>query len=271
MIARLAETDYPHVRPVFEALRYNLVVDSVIDGNTPAWVFVDDVARPGRGLIWDRQDAMLIAGAPDDAFSHDVARVIGDEIIPDAQARSIPVLSLQYDTAAWEPVIEQTILAGRQAERLLRRTYSFDRLRVDWRAALPAGTEMRRIDRDLLDHPTLDNADQVAGWVDSFWRSHAAFVETGFGYCLAQGGAIASWCLTVFASGSNYEVGLATAPEYQGQGYATLVAAATIEHCLALGATPHWHCWEENVASQRVADKVGFTRPRTYPAYRFWL
>jgi RimJ/RimL family protein N-acetyltransferase len=59
----------------------------------------------------------------------------------------------------------------------------------------------------------------------------------------------------------NFELGLATAPAFQGKGCANLTAAACVEHCLARDLTPQWYCWEDNIASRRVAEKVGSARP----------
>jgi hypothetical protein len=70
---RLDPEDYSRLRPLFAGLRTHLVVDSMIEGNTPAWVFADDPRAPRVGLMWDRQDGLLLAGDPgaaDDLASH---------------------------------------------------------------------------------------------------------------------------------------------------------------------------------------------------------
>ena len=61
---RLDFEDYPRLRALFEGLRFNLVVDSILAGNTPAWAFADSLAAPRVGLLWDRQDGVLLAGDP---------------------------------------------------------------------------------------------------------------------------------------------------------------------------------------------------------------
>jgi RimJ/RimL family protein N-acetyltransferase len=96
-------------------------------------------------------------------------------------------------------------------------------------------------------------------------------VQTGLGFCLLKGGEIVSWCLSVYASGAQIELGLATDPDHRGRGYATLTAAACLEYCTGNGLEPHWHCWEDNLPSIRVAEKVGFERPVHYLVYRFQL
>ena len=270
MLTRLTEDRYPLVRPLFAPLRYNLVVDSVIDGHTPAWVYADDADHPTAALIWDRQDAMLVAGdAAHAAFSAALAQALAAEVLPDAAGRGVPVLSLHYPDEDWAAVVEATLLRGRGAERAVRRYYQWGHLKVDWRRVLPSGYEVRRLTPELLAQTERETMDQVVGWVDSFWRSHAAFAATGFGFGALAGEAVAGWCLTVFVSGRDYELGLATAPAYRNQGLATVTAAASVEHCLSLGGTPHWHCWEDNTASQVVAAKVGFERPVQYTVYRF--
>jgi RimJ/RimL family protein N-acetyltransferase len=248
----LDKSDYARVRPLFEGLRYNLVVDSVLDGNTPGWVYVDDVHRPQTAWMWNMMDAAL-------------ARLIDERVLPNTV---IPMLSLHYFPDEWEAKMD-VVLHGKGARKAWRRFYTFGGLKADWRRAMPAACQMRRIDEELLESAHLGNARDVAGWVRSFWASYRDFVERGFGFCLVEGATIASWCLSVFASGTQVELGLTTVPDYRGRGYATLTAAACVEHCVEHGLTPHWHCWEDNAPSMRVAEKVGFERPERYAVYRF--
>ncbi len=56
-------------------------------------------------------------------------------------------------------------------------------------------------------------------------------------------------------------------PEFQGQGYATSVAARCVARCVEKALSSHWHCEEENIPSWRVADKIGYEDPRFYSTY----
>lgn len=268
---RLLPEQYPRVRALFEPLRYNTVVDSVIDGNTPAWVVAADAERPTTALMWPRQDAMLVAGRPDaHDFNAALHTLLTSEVVPDARARGIPYLSLHYPDRAWKRPIEAEILPGLGATRVRRRTYRRGQLRGNWQRGMPPNWEMRRVDEMLLTS-SLTYADQMAGWVRSFWVSDADFAARGLGFCLANDEAVASWCVSVFVSAPDFELGVATAPEYQGHGFATLTATAFVEHCIKNRLTPRWHCWEDNKASQCVAAKVGFESPMRYDVYRFEL
>ncbi|MGC9348412.1 MAG: GNAT family N-acetyltransferase [Anaerolineae bacterium] len=273
MVIRLEPEAYGSVRSLYEPLRCNLVVDSMIDGNTPAWVFVDRKEDPQSALMWNRQDAMLIAGeAGNPIFNREIAEVVKAQIVPDARRRYIPELSLHYDSTAW--LIHKDLFLGSWAYEIAgRRCYRFDRLRVDWRGGIPTGYEMWPIDQPVLRNERLENIQHVAGWVRSFWRSYADFVQTSFGACLVDKTApdapvVTSWCLGVYVSGSDYELGLFTMPDYRRQGQATLVSAAAIERCLQVKGRPHWHCWDDNRGSIAVAERVGFVDPTRYEVLR---
>ncbi|MGD8398926.1 MAG: GNAT family N-acetyltransferase [Anaerolineae bacterium] len=265
---QLAPDQYDRVRPLFARLRYNLVVDSVLDGHTPGWVYADDAAAPRTAWLWNRMDAMLVAGDEADAdAAAALGTVIANRAVPDARSRHIPELSLFYDGPAWQAPA-RALVSSWQPELAWRRFYAFERTRVDWRARLAPGCEMVPIDEVLLGDEALDNVSHVQGWVRSFWPSYQAFVETGFGYALLVGKTVASWCLTVYAHADQRELGLATAPEYRQRGYATLVAAATVDHAAARGLGPHWHCWDDNAPSIKVAERVGFVAPVRYTVWR---
>jgi GNAT superfamily N-acetyltransferase len=275
-LVRLEPEAYERVRPLFAALRYNLVVDSMIDGHTPAWVFVDRADAPRSALMWNRQDAMLVAGdAASPAFNRAAHTVITTQIIPDARERYIPELSLHYDGAAWQAQAD-VVLRGLKPAPAGRLCYHFDRLKVDWRSRMAPGLTMRRIDLALLAHEALPNVEHVRGWVASFWRPLEDFVEHSFGYALLKtlpegGQQVVSWCLAVYVSGANYELGLATMPDHRRQGYATLVAAAGVEQAVAREAVPHWHCWADNAGSRATAERVGFGAATPYSVFRIAL
>ena len=107
------------------------------------------------------------------------------------------------------------ILQGKSAEKASRRYYVFAGSKADWREQIPLDCEIRRIDETLLERDRLGNIEQVIGWVQSFWRSNQDFASKGFGYCLIKEDAIVSWCLSVYMSGMDYELGIATIPEYR--------------------------------------------------------
>jgi RimJ/RimL family protein N-acetyltransferase len=267
----LKQTDYWRVSTLFEDLSYNLMVDSVIAGNTRGWVLADDVSGPSTAWIWNRMGTMLVAGNPhNDPFNHALYATLQGQVLPNARRRGIPSMTVHYSPDTWEDKLDD-LLPDLRLEKARRRFYTFDRLKINWKEALPQHCVMRRMDDQLLQRRCLKHIENVVGWVLSFWHSTEAFLETGFGFCLLQESVIAGWCLTVYANGRDFELGLATASDYRNRGYATLTAAACLEHTVKNGFIPHWHCDETNAPSIRVAEKVGFVNPTRYDVYTFPL
>jgi RimJ/RimL family protein N-acetyltransferase len=264
MLTRLTPSQYATVLPLFEPLDYNLVIRSVIEGNTPAWVYADDLDYPSNALIWDRMDAILVTGEAGEEARASVREVILKLIAPNARERWIPGFALS-PSPAWEPVIPDLLaeLSPAPAGR-----YSF-RLNPPGLTVLPALSkefELRRIDEGLLESQ-LVHMEDMRGWIDSFWETPRDFLHTGYGYCILTSDTIAAWCLTVFAAGSARELGVATVPDFRQRGLAAHATAACIEHGLAHDQQIHWHCFQENRPSARIAEKLGFRLEREYSVY----
>lgn len=269
MLHELQPDSYERLRSLFSPLRYNLLVDSILDGTTPAWVYADDGEEPRYGLLWNRYDSLLLAGQSGDAaFNHELLAFLGEQVVPDARSRHIPELALNIAPATWKSEIG-SLLRGWGAQPAGRRYYQPGPLKLNWRDALPPGYEVQPLEPALLQDERLHYADAAAGWVRSFWPSFAAFADRGFGYAILHEGNMASWCLSVYASSEQYELGVATVSAYRGQGLATVSSAACVAHCFDRGYTPHWHCWDDNLPSIAVAEKVGFVNPTHYSMYRF--
>ena len=56
------------------------------------------------------------------------------------------------------------------------------------------------------------------------------------------------------------EIGINTLPVYRGQGYASAACSVSAQNIVAGGRCPQWSCREDNMASFRLAVKVGFVK-----------
>ena len=93
--------------PLFKGLRYKLVVDSVLDGNTLGAVYAADSRRPSVALLWNRQDALLLAGDPNTGtFNAGLNRLLRERIVPAARGGS-PHWHCWADNAASAHVAER--------------------------------------------------------------------------------------------------------------------------------------------------------------------
>jgi predicted GNAT family acetyltransferase len=82
-----------------------------------------------------------------------------------------------------------------------------------------------------------------------------------------EAGAIVNGALVALADvdspiGRYAELGVATAEAHRQKGYSTAAASLVIQQVLTQGRTPIWSTGEDNHASQRVAQKLGFVEAR---------
>jgi GNAT superfamily N-acetyltransferase len=98
------------------------------------------------------------------------------------------------------------------------------------------------------------NADLLLGGLDE-WRPDVAAGLPMFA-AIRDGRAVAI-CATVKATASAHAAGVETLPAYRGQGLAARAVAAWGAAVLSLGATPFYGTTFDNVASQRVARRLG--------------
>jgi len=56
------------------------------------------------------------------------------------------------------------------------------------------------------------------------------------------------------------EPGIATLPNYRKRGYATIIVGALVKHLLATDKVPLWSCSAANIASRKLAERVGFVK-----------
>ena len=69
---------------------------------------------------------------------------------------------------------------------------------------------------------------------------------------------IVSIAQTYAQTDSHGGISISTLEEWRGKGYATSAASLVAEQLQTMGKVPVWYCGEENGASLRTAEKLGF-------------
>ncbi len=272
MIHELQQKDFEKARPVFGPdMAYNLIISAVLDGGSPGRVWVDDPDDPRAAFLWGAE-GWYLDGAASAAFAQALNHLIMTEIKQAVLDAGQAEFFLGYESPAWAAQ-EAAIFAGAPSIlRNPRRHYVCRALAVDWRAMLPEGYEVARIDSALLARPGLDVPEHVWSWMDANWGGPEVFFARGFGFATIHNNAIVSWSLADCVSRGQAEIGIQTRPDYRRRGLATITAAAAIEYALgseleAVG----WHCNEINRGSIGVAEKAGFELERRYTHHYFYF
>ncbi|MEN6479517.1 MAG: GNAT family N-acetyltransferase [Anaerolineales bacterium] len=116
----------------------------------------------------------------------------------------------------------------------------------------------------LDDEPLLASAPQ--NLQGTGWGTREGLLREGAIACAILRGAIVASACTVAMTPGHAEIGVETLPDHRRKGYATAAAGLMAAWIQARGLTPTWSTGEDNWASQRVAEKLGFRRcyERTY-------
>lgn len=268
MIHRLGEKEYRKVHSLFTGPHLNLVIDAVVQGNSPGQIWTDDVTRPKTAFIWDKAYCYYLTGSADNGkFNAELKELILKKIVPEAKAHNRLVFKVYYTSEDWESIIELIFGAAslRKRERVL---YTFGKLRnPDWRDEITSELCVKPIDEKLLKQTGLENITNVVSEIESCWNSIDDFLRDGFGFCLIYNKVITCWCTAEYVSRGKCGIGIETIKEYRGRGFARLTTCTFVDYCISNNMLPHWDSWKNNLPSITVAEKVGFKKTLEYTVY----
>lgn len=258
MLYELEPVDFYRVKKIFKELSNRSAIFSIIEGNYPGRVFVDDIKNPGGAFIWNdwRYSYVEMCGEAN-GFIEDVVELLDGKLLPGAKDSKDPTLVI-YGAS---PEITEKITLGLEKWlplKLKRSTFSFNPFLFNKASLLnseiPSGFELMEIDRTIIK----SFGDELLRPLKSSWRSIDEFLRKGLGFCVAKKNKVISLCFSCFAGNSHIEMSVDTSPEYRNLGLATVAASNFLQKCIEKGLTPGWECWEKNGPSNALAKKLGF-------------
>lgn len=99
-------------------------------------------------------------------------------------------------------------------------------------------------------------------WISASWGGPAGLAASGTAWGAFDGARLVAVACPFFVGWRFEDVGVATEPDARGLGLSAACAAAVCADVRARGRTPSWTTSHDNLASLRVAEKLGFARRR---------
>ena len=98
------------------------------------------------------------------------------------------------------------------------------------------------------------------------YETHASMVTDGIAAGAVVDGNIVAIAHTYAETDLHADIGVSTLEPWREKGFSTAAASLVAQEIQARGKVPAWSCGEDNFASLRVAEKLGFTEVgrRTY-------
>ena len=164
----------------------------------------------------------------------------------------------------WERLIEKTLPnAEKQIRYAIRKDTVFDREKLEaYVASLPEGYEIMRIDSRVYD---LCAAGSFEKSFVSVFGSKELFLKLGMGFVIMKEGSIVAGASSYSRYLEGIEVQVETKKEERKKGLACVACAKLILACLDEGLYPSWDA--ANMASRRLAEKLGYEFDREYVSY----
>jgi hypothetical protein len=118
---------------------------------------------------------------------------------------------------------------------------------------VPDGCEIRPVDAALYKR-----------LVDYDPKNAESALENGIGVCLMRGDEILCVAFAGKLTDNMVEMGVTTHKPYEGRGYGTLTCAHLLMACESRGLQTYWNCNTQNVASVKIARKLGYRTEKEY-------
>lgn len=218
---------------------------SVAEGIQEGDIFTNSVKDCKKILFWTHSGFAYLSGNVDEYFLEDIYEVMLDRTKSNTKRFLLMTRNkyIQEYFEAKDDVIEEK-----------RYLFQYSGTKGYIEAPLPDGYELKEIDDQLLK--------KILGKIvpSLFWNNINDFLSKGKGYCITCNNDIASWAFSAAVSTKEIDIGIETNPEYQKQGFGMIVANKMIQYTIEQKKEPVWACHYKNVASEKMAEKLGFVK-----------
>ena len=251
---RLDHKDFKKVAKLVRA-EDELSVFSVIYGQNPGDIYVNNVDNPTVALIKTSECNLIAGSTKDDKFNSEISSQLDfwDQLVPDSEE--------------WIDMIP-IIHKNRFIRKYKRRRYilsSKDFIECDMK--IKEGYILERVDISILRRNIFENSDKILDWVED-WGSDEEFEKYGMGYLIRNGKTIVSWSLSDCSFQNKIAIGIYTDERYRHNGFGRAVVTSTIKGCFSGGYTEvQWLCVDSNKGSRAIAEKSGFTLKNFYYSF----
>ncbi|WP_313893201.1 GNAT family N-acetyltransferase [Psychrobacillus sp.] len=163
----------------------------------------------------------------------------------------------------WDQAINE--LFGKELKQIYRYSFQFNKGTYSSIKKSEIPKEFTLVE---MDEKTITKSiDFNESYFNEYWGSVSKFLENGFGYCLLHSETVVSECTSIFCSPQYAEIDITTQEKYRGMGLGQKVAEIFMERCIEKRINPKWDCDINNVASIKMAERLGFENPIKYSIY----
>lgn len=218
---------------------------SIAEGIQDGEIFTNSMKDYGNVLFWSQSGFAYISGKVDRCFLEEIYELMLDRNKSNSR-RFLLLTSDEY--------IEDYFMSKDDVILEKRYLFNYSGNGKFIEPSILVGYELKEIDNLLW----LEISGKIVPSL--FWKDANDFLLKGKGYCIICGNDIASWAFSAAISSEEIDIGIETNPKYRQQGLGMLVAKKMIQYTIEQGKKPVWACHYKNIASEGIAEKLGFIK-----------
>jgi len=261
----LFSNDYHIAESFFAGKKHYVPALSVIHGNFPGRVFVNEALEPSMAIVWAIGRWMYLGG--DIKSGKDKTRLITfvhDVVVPDCRQRGAQWFEIYTaDSKCWDEIFLQE-LNTLQVDKHYESTYALNIDQFHKTKANISSSENLAV--HLSEMNILPEEYHHFPYVDEKFK-----MQTCPGVEVRLGDEVVAVCRNNgFVYKDEYFMDADTfAERHRGKGYATLAAVRLIDHLINHRMFPLWETTHQNIPSHKLALKLGFEAVESYPVFAF--
>lgn len=192
-----------------------------------------------RTLLVNTADNYMLAGDPETLTPDDLQLRIAGFV--EAPERFAPLLQVAFpDLKVWDRVVFE--------------------LKTKPALGLPAKQLIRRLEPDDVYH--LQRMLPEINWIWNTWDGPERLAASGYAWGAFANERLVSVACSFFVGDHYEDIGVVTESEFRGLGLSVACAGKLCEDIQSRGKQPSWTTSPDNLASVRVAEKLGFVLHR---------
>jgi RimJ/RimL family protein N-acetyltransferase len=263
MFVEIGSSQFENCIDLFEPLADHMICGAVLRGQRKGRIFTDLRRDPTAGFVFSPDCWCYLCGDPQNPeFISSLHNTLQNWR---TYERSATTQIFVAHPEAWLDQFSEIFPIRPVPYGRLH--YTCTSLSFDWRAALPEGFKVLRVDQDLLYNTDIQLPEGLTGWIHE-WASLDEFLEKGFGFITVYDHDVVSWCMADAVHEQACEIGIYTEARYRMRGLGAATTAAAVEFAFSRGLQKvGWHCADNNYPSIRTAERVGFELEDKYTSY----
>lgn len=228
--------------------KYPLAISTLVNDIEGA-IFVDDADDPQKGILVNKNKWLYSFGE------------LSDKDMGMVTAELDKIIASDSDVAVWFGIdVSSYDYLERETDYQLMNCprYTFE---YTYKTLPEVNLNYEVIE---MDSHLIHNNKAIRDVILDYWNDIDTFIKHGFGLAMHDGDENVCIILSASNDGHEVEINIETNPKYRGCGNAFNISKVFIDRCVEKGLTPKWDCLVSNVASQKLAAKLGFHKVSSY-------